>query len=106
MTGIDWEDQLEGVEFPSNLDNGRCIEAVGEVANYLVEHEQKTRDQLWDELVLNTDRQSPGRELCRKMGYVPKFRDWWWDSIIVVGLRAIPDFSSTDDEETRWQYSK
>jgi len=92
----------ESVEFPSDLPPDQCISAVLEVRDYILDHDDGERDEIWEELVLNTNHPSTGRELCRTRGYVPKFRDWWWKRIVTPGLHALPDVEPIEDDEIAW----
>lgn len=89
---------LEQVGFPSYVYKDGCVNAVLEVWEHILEHGEGVRDEMWKDLVMNTDRPSPGRELCRKRGYAAKFRDWWWERVIVPGLQVVPEVHPVEYE--------
>jgi hypothetical protein len=94
---------LEDLEFPSHLPEDQCIRAVLEVRDYILSHEGGSKERIWSDIVLDTDRPSSGREVCKHWGYVPKFRDEWWEYVILPGLRILSDIEPEDQEESNWQ---
>lgn len=96
-------EELEEIEFPSYAPGDQCIDAILEVKEYLLDHGEGSKEEMWENIVLDTSRSSAGREVCRKKGYVPKFREWWWDSIITSGLAVLQDIEPIDDTGRSWK---
>lgn len=100
MSSVD--EFLTDIEFPEYTTRSECVAAVQEVRDYIHEHEKASKDQMWERLVLDRSTPSPGREVCRSKGYVPKFEDWWWETIIVPGLHELPDVAPIHDTDEKW----
>lgn len=96
--------ELRRIEYPPSTPDLVGIQAIEEVWSYLVEYREAAKQELWEELVLNTDRDSAGRELCRKWGYVPAFQDRWWNRVIIPGLRILDDVEPVDGDDERWRF--
>jgi len=94
---------LNGIEFPSHLPEDDCILAILEVREYILENGMGTKEEMWSDIVLDTTSYSAGREVCRHWGYVPKFRDKWWEYVILSGLRCFSDVEPVNDEELGWR---
>jgi hypothetical protein len=94
---------LEAIEFPPYVSDNLCVLAVQEVRGYILEKSEGSKEEMWAELVLDTDSPSPGREACRTKGHVAKYRDWWWKRIVVPGLRVVSDVEPATDEKTNWR---
>lgn len=95
---------LQEADFPDNADRDQCESAILEVYRYIKANGQASRDDIWSNVVLDTDKESAGRELCRTKGYVPKFRDWWWEKIVVPGLEALPDVERSNIDSNQWEF--
>lgn len=94
---------LEDIEFPTHLPEDQCVQAVLEVREYILKNGKATKEEIWADVVLDTSHSSSGREVCRHWGYVPKFRDNWWEFVILPGLKRIHDVEPGTNEELSWK---
>lgn len=94
---------LNGIEFPPHLPDDDCILAILEVREYILQNKTGRKKEMWSEIVLDTTSSSAGREVCRCWGYVPKFRDNWWEYVVLPGLRRLSGLEPVSSEEHSWR---
>lgn len=97
------QEQLAAIDFHSYTEDTECIAAIYEAREYVHENGRGSRDEMWGKFVLDTSTLSPGREACRSKGYIPKFRDWWWDVIVTPGFRVLPSVEPAGFDELTWR---
>lgn len=93
------EAHLRDVELPHPREDS--IEAIFAVHEFLARREAATRDEIITELTPEKHHRIGlvAAQTVGKLNEVDDYRSWWWDAVVVPGIRALP---SIDEDDGRW----
>ena len=94
---------LKDIEFSVDAPRQTCVLAVAAVRRYILDHKIASREEILE--AIEPEKNHPlgiNGAQARAKGFVSKFRDIWWEDVVVPGLRLISDVKELPYKSTNW----